>query len=78
MEINANITNQNFSNMTYNGQKHDDTDDIMNQMKNKMNYEMNKDNDMDVELNNTNPVVQKEEKNKDDAALDDFIEGLKK
>ena len=78
MEINANITNQNFNNMTYNGQTSgEDTDAIMQQMKAKVAYDMGQDTDMPIELNETQQT-QKQEKTNDDKALDDFIEGLKK
>ena len=78
MEINANIANQNFSNMAYNGMSTDETDNIMQQMKAKVTYDMAKDNGMEVPLVETQQTVTTKEKTKDDAALDDFIEGLKK
>ena len=78
MEINANIANQNFSNMAYNGMNTDETDNLMQQMKAKVTYDMAKDNGMEIPLQETQQTAPVKEKTKDDAALDDFIEGLKK
>ena len=76
MTVNANIMNNNFDKMTSEGNNVENADNLFDQVKNKVQYDMAKENGIPVELNNTetNKTTDKQK----DKALDDYIEDLKK
>ena len=76
MTVNANIMNTNFDKMTAEGNTIENADNLFNQLKNKVQYDMARDNGMPVELNVTQS--QKSGNKQEDRALDDYIEDLKK
>ena len=76
MSVNANIMGQNFNQMTSDGNTVQHTDDLFNQLKNKVQFNMQKDMDgVPVELNQTKQTEQTTQK---DDAMNAYMEDLKK
>ena len=76
MTVNANIMNNNFDKMTSDGNTIESSDNLFNQLKTKVQYDVAKDNGLPVDLNVTEP--EKAENKQEDKALDAYIEDLKK
>lgn len=77
MSVNANIMGQNFNQMTSDGNTVQHTDDLFNQLKNKVQFNMQKDMDgVPVELNQTQQT--QNTNNQKDDAMNAYMEDLKK
>ena len=76
MTVNNNIMQQNFGKMTDQGTNIEKGNDLMQQLKNEVQMEMNKDNPELFTQQETQEEKAKEE-NKDEEAIDNYIKDLK-
>lgn len=78
MEVNGNIVNQNLNKMTADGNSVKDTEDLLQQLKNKVQLDLGKDMDTTPVLEDSNKNKQKQvNNNQKDEAIDNYMEDLK-